>query len=72
MNTGSSGKIQIDQEKIDIYKRKLKYFGTKAFLYGCLFSIIFRKPRFFFPLSLGIAAGYCHNDFKDIFYTKSE
>lgn len=71
-NRTSKAKIQIEQQNIDIYKKKVKYFGSKALLYGCLLSIIFRKPKTFFPISIGIAAGFCHEDLKNIFFNPNE
>ncbi len=70
--TQSREKIQLDQQNIDIYKRKIRYFGTKGFLYACILSIIFRKPKTIFPIALGIATGFCHNDLKNIFFPSKE
>jgi len=71
-NRPSRAKFQIDQQNIDIYKKKIKYFVAKGLIYGFLLSIIFRKPKTFIPLSLGVAAGFCHEDLKRIFFNPNE
>ncbi len=58
----------ITSSNIDLYKRKMLYFTAKAFIYGCLFSVLFKRPKTFFPLTLGLAAGYCNSDLLKIFY----
>lgn len=68
MNTPFT-KIQIDQHNMINYTTKLKYFCTKALIYGVILAVLFKRPKFFIASSLGMATGYCHYDLETIFKT---
>ena len=72
MSSDNSKFPKINQEQSILYKKKLIYFSSKAFIYGGILSLLFRKPKTFLPLTLGLAAGYCHNDMIKIFSNNFE
>jgi len=64
----SWNKLRIDHAKFDLFKKKFTYFASKGFFYGCLFSILLRKPKTYFPLCLGLSAGYCNDNLFEVFF----
>ena len=72
MSSNNFALLNVKTRNINTYKKKMIYCTSKAFIYGCLLSIVFRKPRVFLPLTLGLAAGYCNNELMNIFFREIE
>lgn len=71
MESNFSSKLKIDQEKLELYKKRLTYFSIKGLIGATILSIFIKKPKLVFPLSLGFASGYCHDSLVEIFtYSK--
>lgn len=68
MSSNYFSTLNINTSNIQTYKKKMIYFTSKALIYGCLFTILFRKPKTFFPITLGLATGYCNSDLIKIVY----